>query len=355
MTLLIAEGIVRYSGVVDMQLQCKFIDHELFKHNSYFEKKSLCDEYSTIGYDRSDVIQTLLPKEGKHLNINEDGFRGEELDLQDNNYNIFFLGGSTTFGVISSNDFFTIPALLEKKFTDDGLNIKVINAGIPNSNSRDERYYFEKYIIQYSPNMVIMYDGWNDMVPLEDDLTYAEFTNQPYYINHMTPIDNITNTGILTFLAKIDYKTGLGVAKSVSNLIHDTNIKKLDNFSQEHLLEIEERLQDNWSNECKLGQKNNITMINILQPILGTGNRTLTEFESFSEVEFYNPYLWKFKLNNEKYAPCESIYDLRNVFDSVGNMPIFFDNGHTTDFGNKIIAEKIYEKILPTVLEDLSK
>jgi len=36
-------------------------------------------------------------------------------------------------------------------------------------------------------------------------------------------------------------------------------------------------------------------------------------------------------------------------------IPIYFDRGHMTDFGNQIIANNIYEKILPTVLEDLSK
>jgi len=32
---------------------------------------------------------------------------------------------------------------------------------------------------------------------------------------------------------------------------------------------------------------------------------------------------------------------------------IYFDVGHMTDFGNGIIAEKIYEKILPIILDDI--
>ena len=43
----------------------------------------------------------------------------------------------------------------------------------------------------------------------------------------------------------------------------------------------------------------------------------------------------------------------RMIFDDI-NQPIFFDQIHTGDFGNKIIAEKIYEKILPIVSKDLS-
>ena len=46
--------------------------------------------------------------------------------------------------------------------------------------------------------------------------------------------------------------------------------------------------------------------------------------------------------------------DLRNTFDNM-NTPIYHDGGHMSDFGNKIIAEKIYEKILPIVIEDIQK
>ena len=50
---------------------------------------------------------------------------------------------------------------------------------------------------------------------------------------------------------------------------------------------------------------------------------------------------------------CSLTADFRMIFDDI-NQPIFFDQIHTGDFGNKIIAEKIYEKILPIVSKDLS-
>jgi len=46
--------------------------------------------------------------------------------------------------------------------------------------------------------------------------------------------------------------------------------------------------------------------------------------------------------------------DMRNTFDNM-DIPIYFDGGHMTDIGNKIIAEKIYEKILPIIIEDIQK
>jgi len=49
---------------------------------------------------------------------------------------------------------------------------------------------------------------------------------------------------------------------------------------------------------------------------------------------------------------CTATYDLRNVFDSFSET-IFYDSGHVGDFGNEIIAEKIYEKIIPIVIKDI--
>ena len=46
-----------------------------------------------------------------------------------------------------------------------------------------------------------------------------------------------------------------------------------------------------------------------------------------------------------------------NFSDSFENIVdgVYFDTTHLNNFGNKIIAEKIYEKILPIVLEDILK
>ena len=50
---------------------------------------------------------------------------------------------------------------------------------------------------------------------------------------------------------------------------------------------------------------------------------------------------------------CSLTTDFRTIFDDI-NQPIYLDAIHTGDFGNKIIAEKIYEEILPIVSKDLS-
>jgi lysophospholipase L1-like esterase len=318
----------------------------------------MCYEYTHIKYDIKGSIDVPTPKQGKHININSDGFRGKEINFQINDYKIFFLGGSTAFGHVSSNDSQTIPALLDKKFTNEDLNIKVINAGIPGADSMDERYYIEKYITKYSPNMIILYDGWNDAGKYNYKFSYEEFKNQSWYVNY-PPLESndddiIPKTGITTFFRQIDYKTGQGVAQALHDLIHEQNTIPEDVVNEEHLSKIENRLQNNWSEVCKMGEENNFQIINILQPILGTSNRTFHDSENFlnTEIELN---LISFRLTEKQYHPCDNIYDFRTVFEDMNNVAIYFDQGHVTDFGNQIIAEKIYEKILPIVIEDTQK
>ena len=40
------------------------------------------------------------------------------------------------------------------------------------------------------------------------------------------------------------------------------------------------------------------------------------------------------------------------TFDSFSET-IFYDSGHVGDFGNEIIAEEIFEKILPIITKDI--
>ena len=99
------------------------------------------------------------------LNINSYGFRGTEITIEkpENVYRIFFIGGSTAFGQISSSDSKTIPGILESKFHENGIKeVEIVNAGINNANSRSETYLIRNVILEFDPNMLIIYDGWNE-------------------------------------------------------------------------------------------------------------------------------------------------------------------------------------------------
>jgi hypothetical protein len=361
-TLLITEGIVRTMDVVPTT--CKFNENELFDRYDLFEKKDICYEYTTIEADYTSSIRLQVPNQsGKYLNINSDGFRGQDFNFQYDDYKIFVLGGSTTFGFITSSDDFTIPAILETKFNDNNMNVKVINAGTPGAYSRSELYYLENYILKYSPNMIIMYDGINEGNQSKGDFTYEEFNKNSYFVNkglEGTTDSHSGKTGLLTFFARIDYQTGIGLVQSFKSMMQPPEILSSQNLEDEKkqsdiFLSRAERWENNWSKICTLGQDKGFKTVNIIQPLIGTSERVLSDSEKLLNVGPGTPFLQTLNLNKTKLHHCDVIWDLRNAFEGMDKTTIFFDEAHMSDLGNKIVAEKIYEKILPIVIIDLQK
>jgi uncharacterized protein YjbI with pentapeptide repeats/lysophospholipase L1-like esterase len=97
--------------------------------------------------------------------FNSYGFRGPEFQEQKHEVDlrIFTLGGSTTFGVAAKVDE-TWPAHLQRiineKITDK--KIEVINFGKSDAQTEIEYKIIEKKISSLDPDLIIMYDGWNE-------------------------------------------------------------------------------------------------------------------------------------------------------------------------------------------------
>ena len=362
MTVLITEGIIR---TIDPQTNCAFVEHEIFDKYNYFEKKQLCYEFTTIDVDFTSPIRLLVPNQsGEYLNVNSDGFRGEEFNFQDDDYKIFVLGGSTLFGFITNGDEYTIPAILEKKFKDNDIDVKIINAGIPGAHSRAEIYYLENHILKFSPNMIIMYDGVNDGGHELYNFTDTEFENNNFFENNNLKYSESGRTGLLSFFAKIDYQTGMGAVQFFKSLINTSGTNAIDNAStkvmqinnlEEKLSAKVQRLEKNWDKICSIGNDQKFKTINIIQPGLGTSERI---FSNSEKIILQNPlpsnqFLTSLNLTTFNPQNCNHIFDLRNTFEGINEVSIFFDGTHMDNFGNEIIAKKMYEKILPTVLEDI--
>ena len=99
------------------------------------------------------------------VTYNSYGLRGSEFEAEkpDNTYRIFAVGGSSTFGRGVDNSE-TWPAYLQQiineKITDK--EIEVINAGFPQAASEVEHGLIKNKLSSFDPDLIIMYDGWND-------------------------------------------------------------------------------------------------------------------------------------------------------------------------------------------------
>lgn len=109
------------------------------------------------------------PSTGNHVNILENGVRKTRLDGREGSfdndaYQIFVFGGSTTFGM-GVSDMETIPAYLQQMFSENSArDVIVYNFGVVGSYSTQERIYFEKFLNAGArPDMTVFIDGLNDM------------------------------------------------------------------------------------------------------------------------------------------------------------------------------------------------
>jgi|APSaa5957512535_1039671.scaffolds.fasta_scaffold47679_2 hypothetical protein len=351
------EGIAR-SYEFSISEKCNFLDKEVFKEHNNNKLKQMCFDLNSLQVIfESPKLEIVSDQHFSTININSHGFRGSEItkEKEDNVFRIFVLGGSTIFGHGSTSDETTIPAALQEKFNEVDLshNIEVINAGIPGGWSESEMNYIQDKLLDFDPNMFIIYDGWNDI-----NMNNDQFNK----------IINKNNDKILTPIKQHETKEESGLKfKDISfyrtptvfyRLFLTPEISSTNHYDDDRKTIIAKTWKENWSQICELGIKKNFSTVIFIQPLLGTGNKELSNDEIKIMQKDGN---LKGKLNslellssnlNELNKTCTSTSDLRNVFDDISD-PIYFDFGHVGDNGNKIIANDIFKKILPIIVKDI--
>lgn len=319
---------------------CSFFDSDIFVGIDDDVKRNICQDNGKLKW----FVTPLRLEPNQHfetINVNSDGFRGPELQ-DDPDYRIFVVGGSTAFGVGSTSDSHTIPGYLQQfyneKFPDR--NIEVINAGIPKAYSFTEAELIKNSLVNYDPDLIIIYDGWNDITH-----SYKE-----YKLIQNTPTDEL-----IRMINRSDYLTPKVIIQQYFNYKR-TSTDVID-FNPSQISEKVNLWKSKITEICLTGQTKNYETTIVLQPLLGTGNKTPTT----EEIYYYNHYDSKTMINYYSlYAEnlqdlqeiCTQTIDLRTIFDSY-NQTIYFDAGHMSDSGNKIVASEIHEKISLLIGNDL--
>ena len=215
--------------------------------------------------------------------FNSNGLRNLEVIIPkpDDVFRIIAIGGSTTFGG-EKNDT-TWPGHLERILNElvVGKKIEVINAGKPGINSGHEFNYLRNEVNRLEPDLVLMYDGWNDSINVEFNETLRNW----------------------------DLSCKLGYENDYHTYII---IQPLPTYSNRVLTNQEINSIFTPSFSSPLNYKE--ISINYLESLLKLGNQ------------------------------CSRILDLRWIFDYIYT-PIFYDGGHVMNVGNKIIAENIANQI----------
>jgi len=86
-----------------------------------------------------------------------------------NSYRVIVLGGSTVMGEGAQQPSLNIVGMLRKGVRVRGLtgpngkSVEFINAGVDGYTSTQEYLYFGSDLLRFKPDLVIVYDGWNDI------------------------------------------------------------------------------------------------------------------------------------------------------------------------------------------------
>lgn len=113
-------------------------------------------------------LQQMNTKKNEgYLHVNSDNFRYDEMtkDKPDDVYRIFIVGGSTVFDEPRPYEKSLVKQVensLGKYYPDK--KIQVINAGVNRYTSQHSLILYETKIVDYHPDLIVIYQGFNDMI-----------------------------------------------------------------------------------------------------------------------------------------------------------------------------------------------
>ena len=271
------------------QIHCEFEQNEIFQDISEEKKRQLCLDF----YELKTTGDVLIPSQSLgSITINSLGFRGSEFSeiTPSNTYRVFMVGGSTMFGAGATSDEYTIPGYLQQFLNENdfGFNLEVINAGIQGADSNTEYNLMEQKLVMFYPDLIIVYDGWNDL----------RANNSPSKLKE--------------------------------------NWELMCNFAKENNFDIIIALQPiaGFGNKVLTNQEAEYAQN-------GMDYKKNPLIESFPTYQNYAKSLQDVKT-------CVKTIDLRGVFDTeVG--PIYWDEAHVSDKGNSIVAKSLSDIVFPII------
>jgi hypothetical protein len=291
------------------------------KHYQELEKLNI-KYYDHIGWKRNDFNgDTITIKNGYRMNNSNENF---EL-----NKDIWIFGGSTIWGT-GTDDKNTIPSLIEKL-----TNVSTLNLGETGYTTTQELNLLNKELVNHKPQIIIFYDGVNDVGKCLKDLNYFSTTqeniiksklNKSYFENTLIAPSKILKEVSNFFQEKFK--------KTSHSFDCDTDVSKAEKIAKIFV--------NNWINVKLIADKNNIKFIPVLQPTIftSTSNKDYlflnSELSSQLKIQYEILYkLIKNELDNKNFK----YLNLENSLNKKENY--FIDYCHLFPNGNMIIAKDI--------------
>lgn len=309
--------------------------------------------------DRTAKAMGYTANNDSSIRLNGLGFRGDKpiIPKDSGEIRIFVLGGSTVFNGVPLSE--SISGYMESLACTDGYKkVKVYNWGVVSSVSGQELSIILNRVVDYQPDIVVVYDGGNDiMVPYNYDPRPGYTYNFLVYEEALKVVEG--KGSILDMSRRLALKScavRVIFSKSINELFTEINsLKKNAGYGTAGWKEeICKNYVSNIDKMCHLSQGFNFKLAFFLQPLVYFKSPLIgkeielsspTSFMEYVKEQYANTQLLLGPLK-KKYSNNSNIMieDLTGIFRGYGK-EVYWDYIHTTNEGNSYIAENIYERL----------
>lgn len=280
----------------------------------------------------------------------------------DNEYRIVMLGGST----VNTGDP-ALPKALEEIFHAEGRpEVRVYNYGVVSYISRQERLMLDLEVLSVRPDLVIVYDGGNDV--------YQPFFGdpRPQYPYNWATIEAgyamATNKAGFRRSVSLTLRSSALLRALFDDLVFKEDILRLSRLraevgygEQRWRKALVDGWLDNWEDMTRLSKSRSVKAAFLLQPLL-TEKRELSEGEKDIDARYDDAFRGhmracydRMRAGLEAFAgkapDTAEVRDLSRALDDFAGQA-FTDVIHVGDQANRHLARKIYEAVRPIVDRD---
>lgn len=313
-------------------------------------------------------------KDTSVIRINSLGFRGKEFSTtkDKNTYRIIILGGSAANGKGASSNDTTIAGYLEKILTEKikGRSFEVYNMAIFGYISAQELITLQFHGLDFKPDLVIDINGYNDLITGMHDADYPAYASadtepviQAYntlWKGHFSSIALIVLKRWSYFIRhlsakmEVEYKKRYIATPSVREKLITGRIPRIDFYIK------------NMNTMYALSEYYKYNLVVVLQPTLIQKSPLTEKEEKIKQSYFVSgdckelfPYVLStyYPIISERMGELKNnkqhfFLDFSQLFINIKEQA-FVDIVHYSDKGNKIFAERLYDKILPVINEKI--
>jgi lysophospholipase L1-like esterase len=286
-------------------------------------------------------------------------------------------GGSTIFGVGSSDNSTTVPSILEQ-IINERLKVRteVVNLALRGSQSFQEMLLVDRFLAEKKADFVLAITGRNDASQaIAEPVVEGAFLRRHIWDNAVALVNRAEKGDLMvigfanklrywSFTFDFLYRQIKGQSKPTIDLIDFAEPPKL-NLRREAPTNLKQRAKitaTHFAAEDQISKMHGAALVMILQPTLYTKNiwtdeekkRIKRQHESEKSIEIYRQSEHEFyDAFRETEKPFQFI-DLSGAFAESAET-LYIDQCHYNDLGAKKLAEKIFEAIQPLLLKKLKK